>query len=43
MTDARPRPVLLAILDGLGERNEIVGNAITYKSSGVFWRTELGI
>jgi len=28
MVDARPRPVLLAILDGLGERNEIVGNAV---------------
>jgi 2,3-bisphosphoglycerate-independent phosphoglycerate mutase len=28
MADARPRPVLLAILDGLGERNEIVGNAV---------------
>ena len=28
MTDVRPRPVLLAILDGLGERNEVVGNAV---------------
>jgi 2,3-bisphosphoglycerate-independent phosphoglycerate mutase len=28
MTDARPRPVLLAILDGLGERNEVIGNAV---------------
>ncbi len=28
MPDVRPRPVLLAILDGLGERNEVVGNAV---------------
>jgi len=28
MSDSRPRPVLLAILDGLGERTDIVGNAV---------------
>lgn len=28
MSASRPRPVLLAILDGLGERNDIVGNAV---------------
>ena len=28
MPDVRPRPVLLTILDGLGERTDIVGNAV---------------
>ena len=28
MADVRPRPVLLTILDGLGERTDLVGNAV---------------